>query len=144
MEYFNASILPRLPGTSDSADYYTVDSVEVGASKDKLDAADLSLNVVEVTEQFGKFVKYYVIPESATNTGTRHVDVITVNAFDVLMTSQQEVCSFAVVAERNKKDKLYNDLIRQLAKEKCLTLRQDEMAFGVRILKCISRCSMVY
>ena len=33
---------------------------EVGPSKERLDIADLGLNVVEVTEHFGKFVKFYV------------------------------------------------------------------------------------
>ena len=50
----------RLPESLHEDNYAAVEKVEVGPSKERLDTADLGLNVVEVTEHFGKFVKFYV------------------------------------------------------------------------------------
>ena len=54
MQFFEACIKPRLPGTSAHEDNYAVKKVEVdvGPSKERLDTADSGLNVVEVTEHF--------------------------------------------------------------------------------------------
>ena len=71
VQFFEACIKPRLPGTSAHEDNYTVEKVEVGPSKERLDTADLGFNVVEVTEHFGKFVKFYVmIPATSTTNVT--------------------------------------------------------------------------
>ena len=60
MQFFEVCIKPRLPGMSAHEDNYAVEKL-VGPSKERLDTADLELNVVEVTEHFGKFVKFYIL-----------------------------------------------------------------------------------
>ena len=94
IDFFTLCITPRLPSTSQaSEDPYTLKRAEVGLSKDRLDYADISLKVIEVTESFGKFVKLLVKPQQANPciiiddsevSGASRAP----NAFQVLLASQ--------------------------------------------------------
>ena len=139
LELFTVCIKPRLPSTSQaSEDQYVLVRVEVGPSKERLDSADISLNVVEVTESFGKFVKLLVKKQADSRNQEVTNQPMVLNAFQVLLSSQESKTFLEPVNERNKRDKLYNDLV-ELLKEKGLTLSasREETNFGVKLLKCI-------
>ena len=101
-----------------SAQEVTYDLVhtELGSCKEKMDQVDLDLPVITIVESFGQFMKYLVEQkekegESCSSTASR-------NVFDVLMSSQQALqCSRMSrqlpepVDERNKKNKLFNNLL---------------------------------
>ena len=138
VQFFRACIVPRLP--MPSTGQYTVKRVEVGLSKDRLDNAEILLKVVEVTETFGKFVKFFVNPQETNQSSACEVTYVSKapNAFQVLIASQKKRVFLEPIDEKTKKDKLYNDLV-QLMKARGLKLgiSQDEMDFGTRFLKCI-------
>jgi len=87
----------------------------VGKSKDTLDnVGDHSLGVKEVTSMFGHFIKYRVKAEQVQE---RVWQPVSMSAFGVLMTSQrqlQSVCHPTEISPRNKKDELYNDILKEI------------------------------
>ena len=105
--FFIESISPHLPTSSSTEQQrYELVYAEVGTSKEKMDKVNLELSVVGVVESFGRFVKYFVhVSEVEATPATA------INAFDVLMASQQALQSCGKdlpdpVPEKNRKDKL--------------------------------------
>ena len=79
--------------------------VEVGPSKERLDGADISLNVVEVTESFGKFVKFLVKKQADSRNEVTNPPMV-LNAFQMFLSSQGSKTFLEPVNKRNKRDKL--------------------------------------
>ena len=86
-------------------------AVFVGNSKESLSLkANPDLAVNSVAKEFGKFIKFFV----DTSEDVCVVEVQRPNAFDILKQSQLEISRKKVpscIQERNKKDKLYNEII---------------------------------
>lgn len=131
---FNVCIHHRI--SSDQEVTYELVHAELGSCKEKLDRVDLELPVIAVVESFGRFLKYLVKEqqdkgETSSNTASRP------NAFEILMNSQRALQRSVMsrklpepVDERNKKDKLFNDLLT-LMESKNLQLEYDEVqSFG--------------
>ena len=57
-DFFRSNIQPRLAGSSETS--YDVESAQVGPCKDRLDKVDLELQVCQVVESFGRYLKYVV------------------------------------------------------------------------------------
>ena len=95
---------------------YELVRAELGTSKEKMDRVDLDLPLIAVVESFGRFLKYLV--EEKEKDGASCSNTASKNAFDVLMNSQRSLQRSTMlrqlpepVDERNKKDKLHNDLL---------------------------------
>ena len=86
----------------------------MGKSKEVLDiVGDHSLGVKEVTSMFGHFIKYRLNAEELQEQAQQ---VVRTNASDVLMRTQRQlqlVCH-PEVSPRNKKDELYNDILKEI------------------------------
>lgn len=86
----------------------------MGKTKEALDlVGDHSLVVKEVTSMFGHFIKFRVRAEELE---VQAQQVVRTNAFDVLMRTQRQlqlVCYPPDVSPRNKKDELYNDILKE-------------------------------
>ena len=106
----------------------------VGANKEKMDKVDLDLPVITVVKSFGRLLKYSVNEKGSS----AHTSSMTRNAFEVLLASQQSLHGKQLpdpVQERNRKDKLYNDLLLGLKK---LKLQSSEVhSFGERLVKAL-------
>ena len=87
----------------------------MGKSKDTLDCVGVhSLGVKEVTGMFGHFIKYRVKAEQVQEPVWQPVST---SAFDVLMRAQrqsQSVCHPPEISPQNKKDELYNDVLKEI------------------------------
>ena len=133
-DFFYKSIQPHIPSTSELS--YDLVHAAVGANKEKMDKVDLDLPVIPVVESFGRFLKYSV-NEKGSSAGTSSM---TRNAFEVLLASQQSLHGKQLpdpVQERNRKDKLYNDLSHLLGSKK-LKLQSSEIhSFGERLVKAL-------
>ena len=122
-DFFHESILPRIPSTSDLS--YDLVHAVVGANKEKMDKVDLDLPVIPVVDSFGRFLRYSV-NEERSSVGASEM---TKNAFEVLLASQRSLHGKQLpdpVQERNRKDKLYNDLLHLLGLRK-LKLQSSEI-----------------
>ena len=133
-DFFYKSIQPHIPSTSELS--YDLVHAAVGANKEKMDKVDLDLPVIPVVESFGRFLKYSV-NEKGSSAGTSSM---TRNAFEVLPASQRSLHGKQLpdsVQERNRKDKLYNDLFHLLGSKK-LKLQSSEIhSFGERLVKAL-------
>ena len=99
---------------------HSIHEIYVGKSKDTLDCVGVhslgvhSLGVKEVTGMFGHFIKYRVKAEQVQEPVWQPVST---SAFDVLMRAQrqsQSVCHPPEISPQNKKDELYNDVLKDL------------------------------
>ena len=93
---------------------HSIENIYVGKTKEALDlVGDHSLVVKEVTSMFGHFIKFRVRAEELE---VQAQQVVRTNAFDVLMRTQRQlqlVCYPPDVPPRNKKDELYNDILKE-------------------------------
>ena len=89
-----------------------IETVLVGKEKMSLSVADKDMNIIEVCQSFGPFIKPSVVKEQHTQP-----PVPAANTFEILMASQRRLslpCLPERISERTKKDKLFNDLISLL------------------------------
>ena len=89
----------------------TIDAVSVGKDKSSMSLVGKDMNVCDVCRSFGSFVKLHV-EQQRPDAPSSNTD--TPDAFAILMANQRLLSSPALpdrLQERNKKDKLYNDLI---------------------------------
>ena len=104
-------------------------SAHVGPDKNSLDAVDLNLNVIHVISLFGKFVKYFVEDEFAADYESEVVDIAGQESLE-----NNSSCMYVEpVRQRNKKDKLYNDLT-DLLKKYNASFRDDEVHLGKQLV----------
>jgi len=139
-EFFKYTILARIPITPEVT--YELVSAELGPSKESLDKVDLNLQIIPVIESFGRFLKYYV-KDNTTETVVTHAphSVTSVNAFQILMDAQRQLQHGKKfpdrIVEKNKKDKLYNDILHLLI-SKNMSLKHSEISsFGERLIKAL-------
>lgn len=134
--FFEQSIRPCIPSTSIVS--LIIVKVEVGTSKDKLDLVDLNLVIGRVVESFGRFVKYSVRKKELSPCPV--TSDVKRNAFEVLMDSQRSLQSKKLpdpVEERNRKDRLYNNILH-LLEFKRLQLECSEVhCFGDRLVRAL-------
>ena len=119
IDFFTSVIWPKIPGSSPHT--YELLSFNVGPQKDSSDPVDSALLIQSVISSFGRFLKYCVCVNEKTESTTTSVShESTVNAFDVLMDSAQQMylqehqppdSSLQPITKSNRKDKLYNDII---------------------------------
>ena len=83
-DFYTSNIQPREAGSSETS--YDVESAQVGPCKDRLDRVDLELQVCQVVENFGRYVKY-VVTSTVSDTNGIPGKAISANAFEVLMCS---------------------------------------------------------
>ena len=127
-----------------SSNTYDLVHAELGTSKEKMDRVDLDLPVVTVVESFGRFLKYLVKQKQKEGESCSSTASTLRNAFDVLMSSQRALQRSRLlrqlpepVDERNKNDKLFNDLLLFM-ESKNLKLEHDEIqSFGQRLVKAL-------
>ena len=117
-----------MPRIDDSNAQHTIDEVRVGQSKDELYVVgDCRVNVNDVTQSFGKFLKYYIkVP--ATEEPSHPVR----NAFEIMLSAQVSLATVKyprVVAVHNKTNEIFNDLL-SLFKSKELYWRSEEVQSG--------------
>jgi len=99
---------------------------------------DLGLQVCQVVENFGRYVKY-VVTSTVSDTNGIPGKAISANAFEVLMCSARALQSPEslpdAVPEKNKKDKLYNDLLL-LFRSRNLKMKAAEAdSIGVKVTR---------
>ena len=119
LDFFTSVIRPKIPGSSPHT--YELLSSNVEPQKDSLDPVNSALLIEPVISSFGRFLKYCLCVNEETESTTMSVShESTVNAFDALMDSAQQMylqehqppdSSLQPITERNRKDKLYNDII---------------------------------
>ena len=98
--------------TSQELSEVIIESVAVGPERQSLSIVSETMNVLEVCRMFGHFVKFRVSKQTVS-TGEQTSDPVK-NAFEVMMASQLQLCRPKLpekITEKNRKDKLYNDLI---------------------------------
>ena len=148
LDFFKSDICPKLPGnsSSDPGKLYELLSSHVGPSKDSLDPVDLSLPIYPVIDSFGRYLKYCVnINAEFESTCT---SVTNRSAFEVLTSSsnqettstiQESQCTLELIqiVERNKKNKLHNDIVQVLASKGLSFLNQDEVKSSGMKLVCL-------
>ena len=83
-DFYTSNIQPCVAGSSETS--YDVESAQVGPCKDRLDRVDLGLQVCQVVENFGRYVKY-VVTSTVSDTNGIPGKAISANAFEVLMCS---------------------------------------------------------
>ena len=110
-DFFRSNIQPHLAGSSETS--YDVGFAQVGPCKDCLDRVDLELQVCQVVESFGRYLKYIV---TSTVSGTDEISsrATSGNAFEILMGSAhalQSAKSLPEAVQEKNKDKLYNNLL---------------------------------
>ena len=95
----------------------SLDEVQIGLTKDSLSIADEQLNVDDVCAMFGQHVKFIVSQTLAlVREDAQSASAFSTlpNAFEVLIASQKTVDKVTLplkIQERNKKDKLLDDLV---------------------------------
>ena len=138
--FYDSCIQHRI--RSDQEGTYELVRAELGSCKEKLDQVDLDLPVITVVESFGRFLKYLVEEQNEMDGASCNSTASRRNAFDVLMNSQRALQRSMMsrklpepVDERNKKDKLFNDLLTFM-ESKHLQLGYDKiLSFGQRLVK---------
>ena len=144
LDFFEHSIRPRIPTWSKVSLSLHVVKAEVGNCKDtsKMDSVDLNLTITLVVETFGRFVKYSV----QENDESPHPDIVQSsgvkrrNAFEILMTSQRSLQCKTLpdpVQEKNKKDKLYNNILSLLELKKLKVEYSEIQRFGDRLVRAL-------
>ena len=87
---------------------------------------EITVNVISVCSVFGWHIKFIVsVPEQGESSSH---DVLK-NAFSIMMESQRCICAQTLpqpISEKNKKDKLFNDLL-QLANRRGLRLAHNDI-----------------
>lgn len=128
--HFLQIVSPRV-----DAGEHTMYEVRVGHSIEQLfTVGDNQLNMGEVIQSFGKFLKFYVRAEA-----TEVAMAPARNAFQVMLGAQRSIDTMkypAVLTARNKKDELYNDLLLMF-KSKNLSWKSEEVHNGsaIRVLQ---------
>ena len=136
-EFFSSVLRPKIPSSSHGSptDNITLELSLVGSQKDVLDPVDPNLPVKPVVSSFGRFLKYEV---TTCTTGDELICSVegTSNAFDILMESACQMYlqnnetsttgTLPLVNERNKRQKLYNDIIKYLTSQQ-LFFKADEV-----------------
>ena len=95
----------------------SLDKVQIGLTKNSLSIADEQLNVDDVCAMFGQHVKFIVSQTLAlVREDAQSASAFSTlpNAFEVLIASQKTVDKVTLplkIQERNKKDKLLDDLV---------------------------------
>ena len=115
-----------------------LDSVYIRQDKATANSTvDSKINAISVCSLFGWYVKFvvtvYEVGESS-GSDTVNVSVNVRNAFTAMMEAQRRICAPALpepIPEHNKKDKLYNDLLK-LADRKGLKLSHGDVESGKR------------
>ena len=117
--------MPRLSGSK--AEHTTIEEVRVGSTKEALDiVGDHGLAVNDVTESFGRFLKFYVLSTVSEDLPPAR------DAFQVMFAAQRRLNSVKyppMISVRNKRDELYNDLL-SLLKSKYLHWEAEEVQSG--------------
>ena len=117
--------MPRLSGSK--AEHTTIEEVRVGCTKEALDiVGDHGLAVNDVTESFGRFLKFYVLSTVSEDLPPAR------DAFQVMFAAQRRLNSVKyppMISVRNKRDELYNDLL-SLLKSKDLHWEAEEVQSG--------------
>ncbi len=116
---------------------YTVKSCFVGKETHCLNKVSVDVCIVEAVPLFGPFVKYMVEASSNTVCSSGSAVPKQLNAFDILMSSQQSLSAISRIPARTRKDDLYNAL-SEFFEEKNLLLPKGDDG-GERLLK-----SLVY
>ena len=147
LDFFTSVIQPKIPGSSPHI--YELLSSNTGPQKGSLDPVDSALLIQPVISSFGRFLKYCVCVNGKTeSTKTSVSHESTVNAFDVSMDSARQMylqehqppdSSLQPITERNRKDKLYNDIIIFI-KSKGLKFNADEVdTSGTKLVRLLCR-----
>ena len=124
-----AGVHPSVP-TSRELCEAVIDTVAVGRDKQSLSIVGMAMNVMDVCQTFGNFIKFRVISENESLAPTG-VDPVK-NAFEIMMNSQRQLRKPRLperIIEKNKKDKLFNDLIT-LLESKGLKWTEGEITSG--------------
>ena len=102
-------------------------SVYIGQDKATANSIiEKTVNVVSVCSIFGWHVKFIVSVPEEGESSSQHVFK---NAFSIMMESQRRICAQTLpqpIPERNKTDKLFNDLL-QLANQRGLKLPHSDI-----------------
>lgn len=110
-EYFERKLSREIQSTSDSSFELELESAYIGKNKTSLDRIEVSLELETAASIFGPFIKYHVIVPDTPPQPAR------VNAFSLMMSSSQSFSQPGLppsLTEHNKKDKLYNDVLKVL------------------------------
>ena len=142
IDYFVSVMRPKIPSGSREGAYELEISL-VGPNKDSLDPVDPNLLIQPVLASFGRFLKYCVTCSSNDLDATNPI-ANQQNAFEYLMESARQIYlqqgtvatgSVQLVVERNKRHKLYNDIIKFLT-SRDLTFKTDEVdTSGVKLVR---------
>ena len=111
-----------------------LESAFIGRSKDSLDRIELSLELERAAAIFGPFLKYHV-REQPQQAPSR-------NAFSIMMQTSQLLSQPRLptsITERNKKDKLYNDFLKQLEDDD-VTFPSSELTSGKSYIRAMVDC----
>jgi hypothetical protein len=114
-DFFSEVIMPKL-----SHRHCRLLSAHIGPDKFSLDPVDVTLTVITVVVSFGRFVKYYVESYDVPITSD---EVIGQGASAQALFGAHDSQPLAFVEQinvRNRKDKLYNDLIEFFISRKAL------------------------
>ena len=147
LDFFTSIICLKIPGSSPLI--YELLSSNVGPQKDSLDYVDSALLIQSVISSFGRFLKYFVYVSEETESMTMSVSrESTVNDFEVLMDSARQMylqehqppdSSLQPITERNRKDKLYNNIIIFMT-SKGLKFNADEVdTSGTKLVRLLCR-----
>lgn len=104
---------PRLV-IDEELSYSFLFKVHICLTKDSLSIVDEQLNVDDVCAMFGQHFKFIVSQTVHEDAQSASASSTLPNAFEVLMASQKTVDKATLplkIQERNKKDKLFNDLV---------------------------------
>ena len=114
-----------------------LESAFLGKSKESLDKIQVSLSLDSAIHLFGPFLRYYTC-DRLQQLPPMH------NAFTVLMSSQRQLSLPglpAPVTVRTKKDKLYNNFLELLNKEKAsfpgIEVNSSGKNFVKRVVECL-------
>ena len=113
-----------------------LESAFLGKSKESLDKIQVSLSLDSAIHLFGPFLRYYTC-NRLQQLPPMH------NAFTVLMSSQRQLSLPglpAPVTVRTKKDKLYNNFLELLNKEKASFLGIEVNSSGKNFVKRVVEC----
>ena len=138
-QHFERKVFQEIQNVENLPNELKVESAFFGRSKDSLDRIELSLVLETAASLFGPFLKYHVhVPD-------RPPLIPTVNAFSVLMYNSQllsrprlpPTCS---VMEHNKKDWLYNDVLKMLEENNVAFSGGEVKTSGQAFLRAIVDC----
>ena len=107
-----------------------MESALVEPCKDRLDRVHFGLQVCQVVDNFGRYLKYAVTDAAVNSSPATSVSMRgRGNAFEILMGSARTLQSKTLpdsVQEKNKKDKLYNNFLLMYRSQN-LQMRADEV-----------------